>query len=248
MKHARRRLRVVSTIGLLVTLAGAPPDASAQAPVHGVHTTMGPGAGLTASVSASGDYATAVPLDLPSPRGAVPVPISVVHTGGRRAGVAGLGWDVPLSYVRVSRGAWQRKPAADGTPDERVVLVLDGASALMVPHGDHYVPFAAGEYQELRRTDDGWTLTTLANLEYTFRPAATVAAGDGMPDPDLWLLTRIRDRAGSDEVVLEYAVDGVGDCGPRAPARRGPLQLRRLLPQARALRGAARPRALVATG
>jgi len=156
-----------------------------------------------------------VPLELPQPRGAIPVPISVVHSGSPRAGVAGLGWDVPLSYVRRSTKPWHRKPSAYPRPGagEQLQLVMGGASSLMVASGDHYVPFVASDYQELRFDEGAWHLTTLDNLEYVFTSATMITADGGMPDPDLWLLTRIRDRTGRDEVELEYAVDGVGGCG-----------------------------------
>lgn len=173
-RRSKDLVLTAATLALVLLLGLS--RATAQAPVAGMHTTQGGGAGLTASVTANGGYATAVPLDLPSPRGPVPVPVSIVHTGSPRAGAAGLGWDVPISYVRRSTTAWQRKPAADDTvgAGERIVVALGGAPSLMVPRGDHYVPFAASDYQELRFEDNVWRLTTLANLEYTFAPAASI--------------------------------------------------------------------------
>lgn len=197
--------------------------AIAQAPVEGLHASAGPGAGLTSPVSATGSYATAVPLDLPSPRGPVPVPVSIVHTGSPRAGVAGVGWDVPLSYVRRSTSAWQRKPRMGGGDEavERIFLTLDGSTSVMVPIGDHYVPFVSGAYQELRRQGDSWSLTTIDNVEYTFSPATTIAAasgGPGIDDPDLWLLTEIRERSGRDRIKLRYETPQLGlgpnQCAP----------------------------------
>jgi hypothetical protein len=98
---------------------------------------------------------------------------------------------------------WQRKPVLAEGPErasERIVVSVAGASTLMVPRGDHYVPFASGQYQELRQVGAAWKLTTLDNLEYTF--AAGVST-------DLWFLTEIRERAGRDRVELRYAYDGV---------------------------------------
>lgn len=174
---------------------------------------MGPGAGLTSAVSPAGGYAASVPLDLPTPRGSVPVPVSIVHDDSLHAGVAGIGWDVPLSYVRRSTDPWRRKPTAvlgagEAAP-EQVTVVVGGAASQMVRSGDHYVPFAGGAYQELRETGAGWTLTTLDNLEYLFTRARDITPDGGMPDDGLWLLTSVRDRAGRDEVVLRYATDGL---------------------------------------
>src|SRR4051794_36599451 len=98
--HTRR------AVGLVMGLVAV---ASAQvAPVGVHHTSVGPGAGLGAPMSPTGAYATSVPLDLPPARGGVPVPLSVVYTGSARAGAAGAGWDVPLSYVRRSTTSWRR--------------------------------------------------------------------------------------------------------------------------------------------
>jgi hypothetical protein len=169
-----------------------------------MHTTMGPGAGLTSAVSPAGGHATSVPLDLPSPRAPIPVPVAVVHDDSGRAGAAGLGWDVPLSYVRRSTDSWHRKPSivagGDDAAPEQVTLVLGGVASLMVRTGDHYVPFAADSYQELRETASGWTLRTLDNLEYAFAPGFDVG---------MWMLVSIRDLAGRDEVILRYASAGM---------------------------------------
>src|SRR6476646_6526568 len=55
--------------------------------------------GFSGKVNAAGGYASTVPLDLPTPRGGITVPVEVSF-GGHDVGAAGVGWDVPLSFVR----------------------------------------------------------------------------------------------------------------------------------------------------
>ncbi len=211
--HVSARLRgLFVLLGCMLGAAGIALGQSGPVSPQGAHhTTVGPGAGLGAPVSPTGGYAAEVPLDLPAPRGPLPVPLSIVYTGSSRAGAAGAGWDVPLSYVRRSRTPWRRKPAA--TPDgsvsaaERVHVSLGGGTQLMVPKGDVYVPYAGSEYSELRQDGDSWRLRTLDNLEYRFAPSSSLGTRG---DPDLWMLVEIRDLTGTDKVVLRY---GAGSCG-----------------------------------
>ena len=52
-----------------------------------------------AALTDSGGYAAAVPFELPPSRGGLPVPVQLV-SGSRGFGAAGVGWDVPLSFVQ----------------------------------------------------------------------------------------------------------------------------------------------------
>lgn len=52
--------------------------------------------------NANGGFSPALPLELPPARGGLPVPLEVV-SGTRGFGAAGLGWDIPLSYVLVEQ-------------------------------------------------------------------------------------------------------------------------------------------------
>ncbi|HUQ97820.1 MAG TPA: hypothetical protein VM166_00105 [Gemmatimonadaceae bacterium] len=194
--HAR------GSIVLAALIVGSPAIAQAQVSPQGAHhTSVGGGAGLSSPLSPTGGFAASVPLDLPSPRGGLPVPLSIVYNGSTRAGAAGVGWDVPLSYVSRSRGAFKRKPStADGSAAERIYVSLGGAPQLMVPHGGAYVPYKGTEYSELRSSGDGWVLRTLDNIEYTFSTLQSIGYGNG----DFWLLTQIRDLTGTDRVSLKY--------------------------------------------
>src|SRR6266436_2656924 len=80
-------------------------------------------------VNQTGTYAATVPLDLPAARGGLPVPLQIVY-GAHGAGAAGLGWDIPLSYIQRDRTFAHRRPlSAPGTlpvPRERTYLSLLG--------------------------------------------------------------------------------------------------------------------------
>ncbi len=110
------RRGLAASAGFLLTLAAV---ASAQVAPGPGHTTSGAGAGMDGAVSPTGGFAAAVPLDLPSPRGSVPIPLSIVYTGSARAGAAGQGWDVPLTYVRRSTSVcvFRRQSGADAGGD-----------------------------------------------------------------------------------------------------------------------------------
>ena len=71
-----------------------------MAPVGGDHyAARGSDTGFAGAVNSSGGYGASVALDLPPVRGGLPLPLSVVY-GEHRFGAAGLGWDVPLSFIR----------------------------------------------------------------------------------------------------------------------------------------------------
>src|ERR1041384_3889062 len=54
--------------------------------------------GFASQVNSTGGFSATVPLDLPPAKRGLPVPVSVVY-GGRAVGAAGMGWDLPLSYI-----------------------------------------------------------------------------------------------------------------------------------------------------
>ncbi len=207
----RRCVLVSSTICLLIAAASARPLHAQVAPIGAHEATSGPGGGVVSSVSPTGGFAASIPIDLPSPRGPLPIPFSVAYTGTPQGGAAGAGWDVPLWYVRLSTTSVNRKPAADNSLGRdavrpRLLLTTGGATQLMVESttAGTYYPFVSDEYAELVDSGGSWILRTATNLEYAFAPATTY----GLDDPTLWLLAEIRDRRGSDRVVVEYEVRG----------------------------------------
>lgn len=181
------------------------------APEGGHHASVGAGAGLGAASSPTGGFGASVPMSLPTPPSGLPVPVSIQYSGPARDGDAGVGWEVPLSYVRRQASTWRRKPSLESVNNdasaERVFVSLNGASHLMVRHGDVRIPYAGSQYMELSREGLGWTLRTLDNLEYQFLPAALLV-GNPAAYPDLWLLTSITDSARADAVRLTYDFGG----------------------------------------
>lgn len=209
-RSSHRRAR--QALLLSAVLAALPGRATAQVSPGSYHATVGDGAGLGPSVSPTGGFAAQVPLSLPPARGPIPIPLSVVYTGLTRAGAAGAGWDIPISYV-----AWQspnrNRPMATAEHGERpprLMLALDGAPQRMVQvdsSGNRFVPYLSPTYLELLKVGDSWHLKTLNNLEYTFRPYGTSGA--------LWVLTDIQDLVGTDHVHIDYDTGpGLGSCGP----------------------------------
>src|SRR5882672_11498479 len=78
----------------------APGSAAAQlAPTGGHYAARASDTGYEGMVNSLGGYQASVPLDLPASRGGLPVPVQIVY-GVRGVGAAGIGWDVPLSYIR----------------------------------------------------------------------------------------------------------------------------------------------------
>jgi hypothetical protein len=103
------QLAVLAWTILAVLLTPLP--ATAQlAPVMGTHyAARSSDTGFQGAVNSVGGYAASVPLDLPAARGGLPVPVQVLYRGNR-VGAAGLGWDVPLSYVFRSATIAHRRP------------------------------------------------------------------------------------------------------------------------------------------
>lgn len=208
------RARIAAATGFLLTVATV---ASAQVSPQAGHTTVGAGAGLDGAVSPTGGFAASVPLELPSPRGSVPIPLAVVYTGSNRAGVAGQGWDIPISYVRRSTSTWLRKPFANQTTSwteapfgaERVTVSLGGRTHLMTKVGDVWWPARGDSFMELRESESEWSLKTLDNHEYIFRP---LQGQTKVGDSGRWPLVEIRDSIGGDRVELRYDVPAVEDC------------------------------------
>src|SRR3954469_5790602 len=119
-------------LGLLLATTAL---AWAQAGPDGAHqTSVGPGAGLESGASPTGAFAASIPLDLPPPRGHLPIPVSIVYTGSTRAGAAGAGWGGPISDVRRSHSSWRRFPggAQPGTETaaERLYVSIGGGAQL----------------------------------------------------------------------------------------------------------------------
>ena len=220
------RIRILAT-GLAgaalvaASLASAPTARAQVSPIGAHNATLGPGTGVNGPVSPTGGVAASVPLSLPAARGGVPVPLSIVYSGSARVGAAGVGWTLPLSYVRLNDSTVRRKPAlvgddaGDHTAPLRVTVSLGGGPQLMVPasNGLVWIPAIGDAYQELSPSGDGWELRTTGGLVYTFRPVAALA-GSGIDPSNLrnvWLLASVTDAAGHDRVDVSYTIGQYGN-------------------------------------
>jgi RHS repeat-associated protein len=182
--------------------------------------------GLSDNVAPNGGLRQAVELNLPTPRGNMQVPLSVNYTGAQQVGAAGVGWDVPLSYVEVTSNVSRHKPLLRpanyiptplAVPATRVILHLQGAEQIMVPTEtiQVYRAFVADDYAELRVGKSGtWLYKTADGLTMTFSPLAAAH------DSSRAYLTSIEDLTGNNKILLSYAVMDVMPAqeGSEAPA------------------------------
>ncbi len=210
-----KSLKVGSVCVIALIALMNPSRASAQvvAPSASNDLTVGPGTS-SSNVTPTGLTSASVPLQLPTPRGNVPLPLSINYTGSTHMGAAGSGWEIPLSFVRRSASTWHRKPSLASTAEdfvpERMILSLGGATMVMLPSStpDTYVPFLGEEFVLLRRNRFGWQLENGAGLRYTFSPSSAL----GLGDENLWLLTEVMDTVSGDSVLLDYDIEDRG-CG-----------------------------------
>ena len=109
------RLATLMSSALVASLA--PLLASAQtAPLGDHYAGRASDTGYAGAVSASGGYSASVPLDLPQARNGLPIPLQVVY-GDRGMGAAGLGWDVPLSFIRIESSTIAHRRPVDALGD-----------------------------------------------------------------------------------------------------------------------------------
>jgi RHS repeat-associated protein len=153
-------------------------------------------------VSAGGDYTASIPLDLPASRHDMPVPIQI-SSGGHQVGAAGLGFDVPLSYVLSDQTWAHSRPAAlaDVAPTarERVTLALLGRTFELVKHGERWVSQRGAPDLSGARIASGWLLYDSDGRTYQFTSPGTLAG------TNLFLLTAIEGPGGG-KVQLDYDI------------------------------------------
>src|ERR1051325_6834054 len=155
---------------LVVVLAFAPMTARAQlAPMGGNAAGRASDTGYTGGViDSGGGYGASVPLEVAPSRHVLAVPVGIRYIG-RGMGSAGLGWDVPISYVRRERTLAGQRPKgnpsvdgrdgveADPEAPERVFVVLNGQRMDMVPkEAGVWVPRFGGPQLKLRDEGDFW--------------------------------------------------------------------------------------------
>ncbi len=151
--------KLLRSFALFCFAVTAPSMALAQLAPTGEHyAARASDTGFDGGVSSSGGYGTSVPLNLPEARGGLPVSVRVVY-GGRRFGAAGLGWDVPLSFIRRNVTVAHRRPAdnpdANPQPREQLSLVLDGGGVDLVRNAEDTAWVARRDEAQLEVRDVG---------------------------------------------------------------------------------------------
>jgi RHS repeat-associated protein len=194
----------VAAVSLALLLL--PPLASAQMAPTGDHYGGKPSdtGTLAGSVNASGGYSQSIPISMPSARGGIPIPFQIVF-GSRGVGAAGLGWDIPLSFVRKDSTLADHKPRyefpkAGGAPTtrDRYTVTLDGETLDLVPHpaGTTTTWVAQHDATELsvQQVTDHWVMYDGNGLTYTFSVPANTPSLSGQ---GIWLLTSIKGPDGA---------------------------------------------------
>lgn len=205
---------IVFSAALLVSRSSA-----AQIAPTGAHYAGRPSDTGHAGPNDSGGYAASIPLDLPASRGGLPLPLQV-SSGAKGFGAAGVGWDVPLSYVLVDRSFVHRRPAmtpgATPTPRERITVSLLGQRVEMIRSGNQWTARHAPDLA-MRREGNTWVVVDGNGRSFTFTQHALLA-GTGGPfagSGGMWLLDSIRGDGGS-VVKLRYEIASV--IVPKAPS------------------------------
>lgn len=175
-------------------------SAQAQlAPVAGAHYAGRPSdTGFAGAVNSQGSYGASVPLDLPAARDGLPIPLQITY-GGRRVGAAGLGWDVPLSYIFRDTTTARRRPG-----HQQLSLMLNGQSFVLVRNaGDTAWVAQRGNAQlEVRADRDVLVMYDGEGRTYTFSPQGG-SAGSRLVGGNLYMLVAIQ-TAGGNSVTLSY--------------------------------------------
>jgi RHS repeat-associated protein len=158
-----------------------------------------------ASATPSGGYSASLPFDLPAPRGDLPVPFGVSYSG-HGVGAAGLGWDVPLSYIRRTQSLAHRRPSfgPSNAPQgfDRVTVVLEGREISLIEVNGSWIAhqdapqlvatYDAGSKTWRMQDGQGWTW-------WFSEPAALSGVG-------MWLLDAVTSPSADNAVDLGYEV------------------------------------------
>src|SRR5689334_8414832 len=197
------RWQYLAILYVMMSLA-ARPAAAQLAPTGGHYAGRASDTGFEGSVNSSGGYSASVPLDLPGARGGLPVPVAIVY-GERGVGAAGLGFDVPLSYIRRDATFAHRRPVgtSGAAPQarERVTLVLGGQAQDLVRNASGWVARRDAPDIAVREQSDGtWVMFDGQGRTYTFTTVSSALTG-----ANLWLLKTITGVGGS-RVELDYNI------------------------------------------
>lgn len=198
--------RLAALIGLILAVSLTSVVQAQLAPTGGHYAARASDTGFAGAVNSQGGYGASVPLDLPAVRGGLPLLVGIV-SGGHTTGAAGLGWDMPLSFVRRDTTVAHRRPI--NSPDlppqigEQISVVIEGQRTDLVQTGDTvWVPRRNGPQLEVhKQSDSSWVMYDGNGLTYTFATVSSLLAG-----ADLWLLQDVTGPGGN-HVHLDYDVE-----------------------------------------
>ncbi|NVJ19648.1 hypothetical protein HUW62_00135 [Myxococcus sp. AM011] len=221
MKWTGRTSWLCIAVGLVIVVV--PVMGAAQlAPTGGHYAGRASDTGAEPGmVNLTGGYVASVPLDLPVARGGMPVPLAI-RSGAQGTGAAGVGWDIPLSYIRRDTGYAHRKPqmGSNVAPAgrEQVTLMLQGQAISLFPKTDQtWVARHDAADLVLREQGGIWVMYDGRGRTWNFIEPSQLA-GSG-----LWLLSTVT-GADSTAVKLDYDVSTVSVPGGDAVS----LDLRRV--------------------
>ena len=163
-----------------------------------------------------GGYGASVPLDLPPVRGDLPLPLQVVY-GGRQVGAAGLGWDVPLSYIFRSATIGHRRPKPAPffsvtvpipmDPPEEYILMLGGERVDLVRNAADtaWLGRRGNTQLEVRTNGDANMVMYDGEGRTYFFSSQGRSAGSRLAGGDLYLLVAI--TAHGNTVHFTYSIE-----------------------------------------
>ena len=209
----RRVLHLASGLALVFAATSA---RAQQAPLGGHYGGRATDTGFASQVNATGGYSTSVPLDFPATRDGLGIPLSIT-SGGHVVGAAGVGWDIPLSYVRYETSIAKRKPAdaPDGAVQgrEHVVLSIGGMTLELVRKGNQWVARQDSSSFSAAQQGTSWVVTDGHGHTYFFaEPVEALGLG-------LALLKTVSDStvaSATPQMTLTHEVRNLGTA--EAPA------------------------------
>ena len=193
----------LSLLAYTAVMAVSSPAAAQLAPTgdHYAGRSTDTGFGGNA-IDATGNFPADIVFNLPASRGGLPLPLHVVY-GAHHVGAAGLGWDVPLSYVQQDATFAHRRPASVANalpaPRQRTTLSLLGQSADLILQGDQWVARLGTLELIVRQSGSAWLAYDGLGRIYTFEKSKD------LPNSGLWLLKSIS-AAGNANVELTYQI------------------------------------------
>ncbi|NVB77864.1 MAG: hypothetical protein HOV81_05665, partial [Kofleriaceae bacterium] len=132
-----------------------------------------------------------------------------ISSGGRGFGAAGVGWDIPLSFVRVDDTYAHRRPQKQPNlpiaPRSQITVALPGQYAEMVQQSTNLWIGRNTPTLSMRKENDVWKVFDGSGLTYVFsqQPCGGISC-PGLVDLGMWLLRSIEGPGNS--VVLTYDV------------------------------------------